>query len=79
MDNAEATYLSAKGALEKARAEQSVAQTNLDYTYLRAPFDGVLGNIALSLGEYISPESRNLMQLVQYDPIRVVFSVSDKE
>ena len=79
MDNAEAAYLSAKGALEKARAEQSVAQTNLDYTYLKAPFDGVLGNIDLSLGEYISPESRNLMQLVQYNPIRVVFSVSDKE
>ena len=79
MDNAEAAYLSAKGALEKARAEQSVAQTNLDYTYLKAPFDGVLGNIDLSLGEYISPASRNLMQLVQYDPIRVVFSVSDKE
>ena len=79
MDNAEATYLAAKGALEKARAEQSVAQTNLDYTYLKAPFDGVLGNIGLSLGEYISPNSRNLMQIVQYDPIRVVFSVSDKE
>ena len=72
-------YLSAKGNLEKARAGQTVAQTNLDYTYLKAPFDGVLGNVALSLGEYISPESRNIMQLVQYDPIRVVFSVSDKE
>lgn len=79
MDSAEAAYLSAKGALEKARAGQTVAQTNLDYTYLKAPFDGVLGNIDLSLGEYISPENRNLMQLVQYDPIRVVFSVSDKE
>lgn len=79
MDDAEAAYLSAKGNLEKAKARQTVAQTNLDYTYLKAPFDGVLGNIALSLGEYISPSSRNLMQLVQYDPIRVVFSVSDKE
>ncbi len=79
IDAAEAAYLSAKGNLEKAKAQQTVAQTNLDYTYLKAPFDGVLGNIALSLGEYISPESRNLMQLVQYDPIRVVFSVSDKE
>ena len=79
MDSAEATYLSAKGNLEKAKAQQAVAQTNLDYTYLKAPFDGVLGNIDLSLGEYISPASRNLMYLVQYDPIRVVFSVSDKE
>ena len=79
MDSAEAAYLAAKGNLEKARAEQTAAQTNLDYTYLKAPFDGVLGNIDLSLGEYISPASRNLMRLVQFDPIRVVFSISDKE
>lgn len=79
MDSAEATYLSAKGNLEKAKAQQTVAQTNLDYTYLKAPFDGILGNIDLSPGEYISPASSNLMYLVQYDPIRVVFSVSDKE
>lgn len=79
MDAAEAAYLSAKGNLEKAQAMQSTAQTNLEYTYLKAPFDGKLGNIDLSLGEYISPNSQNLMQLVQKDPIRVVFSVSDKE
>lgn len=79
MDAAEAAYLSAKGNLEKARAMQSSAQTDLEYTYLKAPFDGQLGNIDLSLGEYISPNSQNLMQLVQKDPIRVVFSVSDKE
>lgn len=79
MDAAEAAYLSAKGNLEKARAMQSSAQTDLEYTYLKAPFDGQLGNIGLSLGEYISPNSQNLMQLVQKDPIRVVFSVSDKE
>jgi membrane fusion protein (multidrug efflux system) len=38
-----------------------------------------LGNIAVSLGDYVSPQSRNLMELVQYNPIRVVFSVTDKE
>lgn len=79
LDNAKAAYLSALGNYEKAKAQHQTAQTNLEYTYLKAPFDGTLGNIALSLGDYISPASRGLMQLVQYDPIRVVFSVSDKE
>lgn len=79
LDSAKAAYLSAQGALEKATAQKQTAQTNFEYTYLKAPFDGTLGNIALSPGDYISPNSRNLMQLVQFNPIRVVFSVSDKE
>lgn len=79
LDNAKAAYLSALGNYEKAQAQYQTAQTNLEYTYLKAPFDGTLGNIALSLGDYISPVSQGLMQLVQYDPIRVIFSVSDKE
>ena len=79
IDNAKSAFLSAAGNLEKARAEQFAAQTKFDYTYLKAPFDGILGNIAVSIGEYVSPQSRNLMELVQYNPIRVVFSVTDKD
>lgn len=79
LDNAKANYLSASGSLERAKANQYIAQNNYSYTYMTAPFDGVLGNVGMSLGEYISPQSRNLMDLVQFDPIRVVFSVSDKE
>lgn len=79
LDDAKSAYFAAAGNLEKARAEQFAAQTNFDYTYMKAPFNGILGNIAVSLGEYISPQSRNLMELVQYDPIRVVFSITDKE
>lgn len=79
LDSAKAAYLSAQGKFEKAKAQKQTAETNFAYTYLTAPFDGVLGNIALSLGDYISPNSHNLMQLVQYDPIRVAFSVSYKE
>ncbi len=79
LDNAEAGYLTAAAALKKAEAGQETAQTELEYTNLTAPFDGVLGNINMSVGEYVSPQSRNLMEVVQYDPIRVVFSISDKE
>lgn len=79
LDSAKAAYLSALGNFAKANAQKQTAQTNFAYTYLKAPFDGTLGNITLSPGDYISPTNRNIMQLVQYDPIRVVFSVSDKE
>lgn len=79
LDNAKANFLSSAGNLEKARAAQFAAQTNFDYTYMKAPFDGILGNIFASIGEYISPQSKNIMELVQYNPIRVVFSLTDKE
>ncbi|MBQ8481818.1 MAG: efflux RND transporter periplasmic adaptor subunit [Alphaproteobacteria bacterium] len=79
LDDAKSAFLAAAGNLEQARANQFAARVNFDYTYLKAPFDGVLGNIAVSLGEYVSPQSKNLMELVQYNPIRVVFSITDKE
>lgn len=79
IDNAEAVLIRAKGTLEKAKAQYLTAETNLEYTYLTAPFDGVIGNIATSLGDYISPQSTPVVRLVQYNPIRVVFSVSDKQ
>ncbi|MBR1601685.1 MAG: efflux RND transporter periplasmic adaptor subunit [Alphaproteobacteria bacterium] len=79
LDDAKSAFLSAAGNLEQAQANRYAASINLDYTYLKAPFDGVLGNIAASIGEYVSPQSEKLMELVQYDPIRVVFSVTDKE
>lgn len=79
LDNAETAYLAAQAALKKAEAEEETAQTEYEYTYLTAPFDGVLGNINMSIGEYISPQSSKLIEMVQYNPIRVVFSVSDRE
>ena len=79
LDKAEADYLTAVANLKKAQAGQETAQTEFEYTQLVAPFDGVLGNINMSVGEYVSPQSENLMEMVQYNPIRVVFSVSDKE
>lgn len=79
LDNAKAAYLTAEADLQKSRAGELSARTDLEYTYLKAPFDGVLGNIGASVGEYISPQSTNIMELVQYNPIRVVFSVTDKE
>ena len=79
MDNSKAAYLAAKGSLAKAEAQKFAAQTNFNYTLIKAPFSGVLGNISPSIGDYISPQSQNLAYLIQYSPIRVVFSLTDKE
>jgi membrane fusion protein (multidrug efflux system) len=79
IDDGKTAYMNAKGKLKQAHAAYQNAVLNFKYTYLTAPFDGVLGDVALSLGDYISPQSKDLMKLVQYNPIRVVFSITDKE
>lgn len=79
IDDAKAAFSVAKAQLQQARAEFLDAQTNLNYTYLTAPFSGVIGHISASIGDYVSPSAKALTRLVQFDPIRVVFSITDKE
>lgn len=79
LDNAKAKFLSAQADLEAAQAELAVAMVNYDYTVVKASIDGVVGNIPVTVGEYVSPQGQALAQIVQQTPIRVVFSISDKE
>ena len=78
-DNAKAQYLSALGNLEEAKANQAKAQVMYDYTILQSSIDGVVGNVDLTKGNYVAPGSGALLSIIQYNPIRVVFSISDKE
>lgn len=78
-DNAKAQYLSALGNLEEAKANQDKAQVMYDYTILQSSIDGVVGNVDLTKGNYVAPGSGALLSIIQYNPIRVVFSISDKE
>lgn len=61
-------------------AEASVRQAdlNLSYTTIRAPITGRIGTAAFAVGSFVGPSSGALARVVQVDPIRVVFSVSDR-
>ena len=49
-------------------------QTNLDYTTLRAPFDGVTGILQIQIGNLIQPtNTTGIVVLTQVQPISVVF------
>lgn len=79
LDNAQAQFLEAKAALEQSKANLALAEVNFDYTVIKAPIDGVVGDVSLTKGNYVSPSSGVLFSIVQYNPIRVVFSITDKE
>lgn len=61
-------------------AEASVRQAtlNLGYTRIKSPIDGRIGAAAFAVGSFVGPSSGPLARVVQVDPIRVVFSVSDR-
>jgi RND family efflux transporter MFP subunit len=47
----------ARRQADAADAQVSVGQVNLDYTVIRAPFDGVITDKAAQVGEIVSPLS----------------------
>jgi RND family efflux transporter MFP subunit len=79
LDSAKAQYLSAKASLAQAQADEHKAEVLYNYTVLQAPIDGVIGDVSLTKGDYITPSAESLFDIIQFDPIRVVFALSDKE
>ena len=79
LDEGEAAYDSAKATVNQMQALLDVAEQDLDYTVIRAPMDGKVGESTFSVGELIGPNSGVLAQVVKIDPIDAVFSVSENQ
>lgn len=69
----------AKSSVKQAEANLALAKINLSYAEIKAPISGYIGKVLVSKGNYVSPATASLARIVQTDPIRVAFSVSDKE
>ncbi len=83
-DTAETTLASAKAALnaanaavEQAKASAAIADFNLKHTKVYSPISGRIGKALHHVGDYVSPSKSALARVVQTDPIRVVFPISD--
>lgn len=78
-DQAEALKLQAFAHLKQAEANLKMAQLDLEYSEIRAPIDGRIGVAMVTKGNYVdSMAGQILATIVQLDPIRVVFSVTDR-
>ncbi|MFO7974772.1 MAG: efflux RND transporter periplasmic adaptor subunit [Candidatus Hydrogenedentota bacterium] len=76
---ATAAVQQAKAALEEAKANLSLARIDLGYAEIRAPITGRIGEALVTEGNYVTPASGALARIVQVDPIRVVYSMSDRD
>ncbi|MFO7984478.1 MAG: efflux RND transporter periplasmic adaptor subunit [Desulfatiglandaceae bacterium] len=79
IETAESEMAQAKASLEEAKATLEQSRINLGYTTIKAPITGRIGKNNFTRGNLVGPDSGTLARIVQIDPIRVVFSISENE
>ncbi|HYG87639.1 MAG TPA: efflux RND transporter periplasmic adaptor subunit [Azospirillum sp.] len=79
LDQALADRDAAQAQVLMAQAQVRTAELNLGYTRISSPIDGRVGATAVTQGNLVNPATGVLATVVQLDPIRVVFSVSDRD
>ena len=79
LDTSESNYLQAKAAVAQAEANLELAKIDMGYTEIKAPITGYIGKALVTEGNYVNSSTQNLARIVQTDPIRVAFSVADKD
>lgn len=79
LDNGTAAVATAKAKLAESRANLTQSRLNLDYTTIQAPITGRIGRTAFTRGNFVSPSSGTLARVVQIDPVRVVYSISEND
>lgn len=74
VDKANSSYL-------QAEANFKLAQLNLGYTEVRAPFDGLMGRHLIDIGNYLgsSPQGVKLATIQKINPIYVYFSINERD
>jgi len=78
VDSAVSTHLQALANLKQAEANLNLAKIDLAYAEIRAPISGRIGAAMLTKGNYVNAASEVLAHIVQTDPIRIVFSMTDR-
>ena len=67
----------ARATLQSDQAAQELAQTQLDYARIVAPFDGIAGAPLVWPGAQISADSTDIVVLNQVEPVRVAFNIPE--
>ncbi|MBS0247642.1 MAG: efflux RND transporter periplasmic adaptor subunit [Proteobacteria bacterium] len=79
LDNAVATRDSAQASLNQAIASTKLAENDLAYTQVTAPFDGIVSARKVSVGAYVSGTGNPLASIVSTDPVYVNFTIGEQE
>ena len=78
-DMAESAFLQAKATVAQAEANLALAQISYDDTFTRAPINGYIGKALVTKGNFVIASQQVLAKIVQLNPIRITFTLTDKE
>lgn len=78
LDQRQAEDTMAKSKILEAKAALEQAQINFDYTQIKAPIAGRIGQSTFTVGSYVTPQSGTLATIVSQDPIYVAFPVAQR-
>jgi membrane fusion protein (multidrug efflux system) len=76
VDSALASERALAAQIEGAKAQLRQAEINLGYTEIRAPIDGKISATEVTEGNFVSPTTGTLANLVSQDPMYVIYPVS---
>lgn len=78
---AQASVDSALSTLQQSKANLRLAQINLDYTEIRAPFDGIIGRRTVDAGNYVGATAGGtvLATVMQMMPAYVNAAIGERE
>jgi len=79
LDKAEAEAKISTAAIVKAKAGIDKAELDLQFTQIRAPITGIIGKEKVTIGNLVTKDETLLTTMSSWDPMRVVFSVSETD
>lgn len=79
LDSANSSVAQTKALLDQANAALRLAEIDLGRCVVKAPIDGRIGRAEFTKGNIVSPSSSPLASIVQTTPIRVAYSVPDRD
>jgi multidrug efflux system membrane fusion protein len=75
---AETQLAASQAELEAAEAAVTIAEVELSYTTIRAPFDGVIDSRLVEIGDFID-RGESIARLVELDPMLIVTQVNERD
>ncbi len=78
-DSAESEFKASQAALLAAEAQLISVRDDLENTRIIAPITGKIGVTNYTRGNYLTPNSGVIATIVQVDPLRVSFAMSNKD
>ncbi len=78
-DQAFSKYSSDKASVDAARADLAKKRLDLSYTKIYAPFDGKIGELSITEGNYVNAQVGELATLVTIDPVYATFTAKPED